>query len=371
MENLRIVALIGLPIVIFVLKLPLWWLLLLPVVFLRFTLVQEGTAKIVVRFKGFQKCVMRWKGYKLDKQWNVVKGEKIEIGGLRFVGFWPIDTNYRYKFRWQGIEMAEGREKIEFHERVIDYILVKPDVYWTKIEAAETTPPERIPIDIEWLITAKVINPYKALFEAPPNWLENILSRLNALFRAWTALKTIDEILELKKEPQKLWNEFKDDPLIKFFKEEWGIEILEGGIQIRDVNIPKEYARAAARQREMELEARGIAAETVGTVISMLAMARRRSDESIEKAEERIRKEIEKDPKLKEEFLKMAGDAMIRMMGIRGKSYVDIRVMGAQGTERMILNALAAWKRMPEKGMEEQEKPQKNNSPLFGEGRHY
>jgi hypothetical protein len=37
----------------------------------------------------------------------------------------------------------------------------------------------------------------------------------------------------------------------------------------------------------------------------------------------------------------------VRKMGIEGGAYVDIRVIGAEGIERMLLNALAAWRRMP------------------------
>jgi hypothetical protein len=311
-----------------------------------FTIVKEGTAKAVVRMGGFRKIIMAWKGFELDEEWNVKSveevGKKLHLpGGLRFIGIWPLDKIYTYKFRWRGIEIIEAREKVEFREKTIDYILVKPDVYWTKIEAAETVPPERIPLDIEFLVTAKVINPYKALFRAPPNWLENVLSRLNALFRDWVATKSLDQILQVRKKPDKIWEELgKADLVQKTFREEWGILIEEKGIQIRDVKLPPTYAEAAAREKQMEFMARGIAAETVGAVIEMMARARG-------KEPKKIKEEINKDPKMREEFLKLAQDLIVRKMGIEGGAYVDIRVIGAEGIERMLLNALAAWRRMP------------------------
>jgi hypothetical protein len=328
----------------------MWWIALIVIgtmlLLLKFTKVEEGRAKGIVRLGAFKKIVMAWKDYELDKEWNVKPvteiGKKFHLpGGLRFVGIRGLDKVYEYKFRWQGIEIVEAREKVEFREKTIDYILVKPDVYWTKIEAAETTPPERIPLDIEFLVTARVINPYKALFKAPPNWLENVLSRLNALFRDWVATKSLDEILAIRKEPEKIWEELRKSDLIqKTFKEEWGILIEENGIQIRDVKLPREYAEAAAREKQMELEAKGIAAETVGAVIAMMAKARNKEPKEIQE-------EIDKDPKMKEEFLNLAKDLIIRKMGIQGRAYLDIRVQGAEGLERMLLNALAAWKRMP------------------------
>jgi hypothetical protein len=329
----------------------MWWIIgilgtILFLACLRFTKVEEGTAKAIVRLGGFKKIVMVWSGYELDEGWNVKPvseiGKKLHLpGGLRFVGFWPFDKVYTYKFRWRGIEILEAKEKVEFREKTIDYILLKPDVYWTKIEAAETVPPERIPLDVEFLVTARVLNPYKALFKAPPNWLENILSRLNALFRDWVGTKKLDDILAIRKESQKLWQELGNTDLIqKVFKEEWGILIEENGIQIRDVTLPREYAEAAAREKQMDLEARGVAAETVGSVIAMMAKARNKKPEEIQQ-------EIDRDKNMKKEFLNLAKDLIVRKMGIDGRAYVDIRVQGAEGIERMLLNALAAWQRIP------------------------
>lgn len=320
--------------------------------FPRFTIVQEGTAKAIMRFGGFRKIVMAWRGYKLNSDWNVIQGAARELpGGLRLVGIWWLDRVYTYNFRWQGIELVEAKEKVVFHEKTIDYILVKPDTYWTKIEAAETRPPERIPLDIEWLITMKVVNPYKTLFRAPPNWVEAVLSRFNTLSRSWVGLKKLDELLELKKERPKLWNEFKDDPLLRMYRDEWGIEIEENGIEIRDIKAPSEIQEAAAAQRRAELEAEATrrkaeieaiarSAETVGTVIEMMAKSRGLKPKTIQKM-------IHKDPALQKEFLDLAKDLIVRKIGIEGGAYADIRVIGATGIERMILNALAAWKRMP------------------------
>jgi hypothetical protein len=78
-----------------------------------------------------------WKDHDVTRrEWNIKPvakiGKKLHLpGGLRLVGIWPLDKKYKYKFRWQGIEFVEGKEKVEFHEVTIDYILVKPDVYWT------------------------------------------------------------------------------------------------------------------------------------------------------------------------------------------------------------------------------------------------
>ena len=324
----------------------MWWIIGTIIViivfftFVRFTIVKEGTAKTIVRLGQFRKAVIAWEEYKLDKEWEVEKGWSVHLpGGLRFVGIWPLDKVYKYNFRWRDIQLVQGEEKVEFHEGLIDYVFVRQDVYWTELKKAETVPPERIPANIQFLVTVRITNPYKVLFRAPSNWNENLMAKINALFRDWVGRKTLDEVLSARQSSLDLLREFETDPLIaNTFKSEWGVTI--EGIQIRDVELPKEYQSAAAKEKEMDLLAKGRAAETIGTVIEMMARARGKKPQEIQQ-------EIEKNPKLRNEFLRTAHDLVIRKMGMEAGAYTDIRVTGAEGVERTILNALAVWRRMP------------------------
>jgi regulator of protease activity HflC (stomatin/prohibitin superfamily) len=87
--------------------------------------------------------------------------------------------------------------------------------------------------------------------------------------------------------------------------------------------MEKEVAEniAEAKRIKFEIEAKAIAAETIGTLIEMMAKARGK------KAKE-IQVEIEKKPELQKEFLRLAKDLIVRKMGIEGAAYVDIRVEG-------------------------------------------
>jgi regulator of protease activity HflC (stomatin/prohibitin superfamily) len=356
----------------------MWWIIgilgaVLFLACLRFTKVEEGTAKAIVRLGAFRKIVMAWKDFELDEKWNVKPvseiGKKLHLpGGLRFVGFWPLDKVYKYKFRWQGIEIVEGKEKVEFHEKTIDYILVKPDVYWTQILGAETGPvgtPERIPLDIQWLVTMRVVNPYKTLFKAPPNWVENILARLNAHFRDWVATKSLDEILALRKEPAKLLQDLKDlnrDLFEKVFEGEWGVLI--EGIQIRDVGLPAPYKEAAARRKQLELEAearrtqfeieaKARAAEIMGTVIEAVVTASGRKREEVEE-------EFRRNP---EEFYrkhKTVIDNAMTKLSMEERAYLRIETPGATGALGDLLRLIGAWQRMP-RGTQK-EKRRKNST---------
>ena len=248
--------------------------------------------------------------------------------------------------RWHDLQRTGGGEveKPVFHEEVLDYVLLRPDVYWTKVPRAETGGAERIPVDVEFLTTMQVVNPYKVIFVAPISWAENVLLRLAPVYRGLIATKPLDDLLTLRGRGDEIWNELMgvgEFNLIRdVLEKEWGIKVQEKGIQIKDIDLPRDYQDAAAAQRRQELQAGGRAAEAVGTVISMMAQARG-------KPIAEIKSEIDASSEMRQEFLNLAKDLVVRKLGIEGKSYLDIRVQGAEGLERMILNALAAWQRMP------------------------
>lgn len=296
---------------------------LFPLVF-RFTFVKEGQAKAILRLNGFKKVIMVWKGYRLDQNGNVVEGEEKRLFyGFFYIGIWPIDKIYSYDFRWRSLELIDGKEQMVPHEEEIDYIFVRPDVYWTEILEVETKPPERIPINMEILVTMRTINPFLTLFRAPSNWNENVMARLNALFRGIIGLHLADEILLFQNEPLKLLEEIRRNPLNDDILK-WGILI--EAVEIRNVGFTAQYQEALARQREAELLTRGKIAETVGALLEAMAMSQG-------KTIEQIKKEIEENSELRNSIFETSRDLIIRQMGIDAGVYGDSRwsVNGAEG----------------------------------------
>jgi len=105
----------------------------------------------------------------------------------------------------------------------------------------------------------------------------------------------------------------------------------------RLLSLPQEeFLRARAAEKEADRRA----IETVGTVIQMMARIRGEGPKEIQE-------KIKKQPDLEKEFLALSKDLVVRKLGIEGRSYLDVHVQGAEGIEKTILNALAAWKRMP------------------------
>ena len=127
-------------------------------------------------------------------------------------------------------------------------------------------------------------------------------------------------------------------------------------LTIKEIKLPRELVAAlpAPDKARLDAEAAGFVAqtrakETVGTVIQMMA-------ESRGKTPEEIRASIEADADVQREFLDLSKDLIQRRMAIDGKSFVDIRVSGAEGIEKTLLDFVAAWQRMPGGGKEKEEK---------------
>lgn len=122
-----------------------------------------------------------------------------------------------------------------------------------------------------------------------------------------------------------------------------------------DLDAPLLRARGAVQIRKREAEAAEYvrdrrAIETIGTLIQMAAKA-------TGKTAKEVQAEIVASPELRERLRAFGEDLVTRQMSIDGKALTDIRVNGADGIERTLLNIAAAWQRMP-KGAAEEEEPQ-------------
>lgn len=259
----------------------LWW-----------TFVKEGTTKIVVKGDQFNKALIQWKDYTFDKDWNVVKNGtavpedvKKEIkqgqiklynfdqeegvyreprhlfGGLRFYGFWPIKDIYIYRFTWTGVK--ENGEIDRHPTEILDYILLKSDIYWCQLVGAEEK--ELLPLTIELISTVGIKNPYKALFKIE-NWLEAVINRIKPSIRDYVA-KSGYKVLVKKKEAMggKLHDGMEN--LRKEFEEKYGVDIQK--IEVKDIKPPKEQLEATLKKwsAEREKEAIIIKAEAEATRI--------------------------------------------------------------------------------------------------------
>lgn len=216
-----------------------------------FTFIEEGTAKMVMRGGRFQKgklqggkfhkALTQWRGYVLekkdpDKEWEVVSGEEKHLfGGLRWFGFWPLDRIYKYEFEWTGLK-PDGTPKYHPPE-LLDYIMVKEDVYFIEIKQAEDK--ELLPLDVGVVLPIKVVNPYKALFKIQ-NWLEAVTSLINPAVRNMITSDTYKNLIKKQEDISKKLYE-KLESALQELKKDYGVEVRRTEIYKID---PPELLRA-------------------------------------------------------------------------------------------------------------------------------
>lgn len=169
-----------------------------------FTFVEEGTAKVIMKFDAFHRIVMQYQNCICRKEdnWEIEIPEerprKRLLGGLHGVGIPGIYSIYNYKFRWATVKtQKKPGEQVDRREETLKHIFVKDYLYLAEIYGAETK--GLVPLDISFLVTARVVNPYKALFRVH-DWANVIVARIEAYFRQYVAQIEYQDIIAKKQE---------------------------------------------------------------------------------------------------------------------------------------------------------------------------
>jgi regulator of protease activity HflC (stomatin/prohibitin superfamily) len=192
------------------------------------------------------------------------------------------------------------------------------------------------------------------------DWTEEaVLGALRVAFGEMTWMEAVINIKGITEKAEKVFKS-ADGALIRVGFSRKGIQLV-----IAEITLPSSLQQAMPdvdRQRleadAATFEAEQRATETVGTVLKMMAKSRG-------KKVEEITEEIDQDGEgLKKEFVDLSKDLVVREIALKRGAYVDIRVEGATGIEKVILNALAAWQRMPSGPLGEKPTPEEEEKPM-------
>lgn len=183
-----------------------------------FTQVKEGTVKAVMKGESFDHFLMHFKGHYLndprrgwyvnspDKpDWEVLDGEPksayagwqlhwklLERFGVYWFGMWPFYKVLEYRFEWTEPKEDESGTQVPWHRSEPTRIIyVSAFVYWLKILTAEDS--DGLPVDIHYLLTVKINNPYKARFGVT-NWLARISADTNNAGKVWAGKHSIGQM---------------------------------------------------------------------------------------------------------------------------------------------------------------------------------
>jgi regulator of protease activity HflC (stomatin/prohibitin superfamily) len=232
------------------------------------TIVREGAAKGILKFGKLSRIVMAYQGYGLTPEWKVEPGES-KKSGLRLVGIPFVHSVYKYEFRWTSFEQTEEGGKlvqkaIAHKGEILDYILVQDDVYYTFIREAETS--DMVPVDVDLLLTIRIINPYLALFRVQ-NWLEATQNQLKPVLRGYIANKKFSELITRKEGAKRELEELlikaveatdadTDETLGNYLERHYGVRIKKVGLVRIDPagERGKIYQEAASQKWEADRE---------------------------------------------------------------------------------------------------------------------
>lgn len=250
------------------------------------TFVPEGRAKMVVRGDAVMRILVQWKDHAqvsfdaadaaLRPDVTAVSprhnGDVVEYptkkrfwGGLRFYGLWPLDDMYVYNFKWTN--MTQGGEP-QPHDETMDHVLLKDDVYWATVKAAEDQ--NLLPLDVGLVLRLRVVNPYKALFKVE-NWLEVVVNMVEPSVRYVLSSKTYKDWVKLTTDlGDEIWKKLQEGDnggLVGTLRERYGIEFISLGVKSFDPSSLEsldEARRATIKMYLAEQEAERIRTEATG-----------------------------------------------------------------------------------------------------------
>lgn len=225
-----------------------------------FTIVEEGTAKIVVRAKQFRKALIQWKGYTLDKDWNVVGGKEFHIlGGIRFFGLWPLDKIYEYEFEWKGLQPDGITARPHVPEK-LKHIFLKQYVYYAQVEKAEDK--QRLPLNICYVLTIQIQNPYKALFNVH-KWLAVTLGRITPEIRNVIGQKEYKDLIkDLGGIAEQIKESITKKNIVQILLDDYGVDVKD--TKILTIDPPEVLREATLVEFKAELEKNRLTIEAEG-----------------------------------------------------------------------------------------------------------
>ena len=198
-------------------------------------------------------AIFKYKGK--NQAGNVVEGEpKVGIlqkifGSLHFF-LYPIEDVHYYFFQWTGLK--EGGEVNFRKKRALDYILLKDYAYWFK--ADKVLDKKLLPLEVEVVMTLRIINPYKALFSVE-YWLDTIISRSRPAVRDAITGDIYEKLIKKTDSVGRtIYNNLEDKGLLKEFKERYGVEIRK--TEVKEINPPEEHVKYILKEYFAKIEAK-------------------------------------------------------------------------------------------------------------------
>jgi len=238
--------------------------------------VNQPTAKFVMRAGALDKVLIQYGGHHLDDDGYIQDGDRYDssrlFGGLVLFDNPLIRSRTILRFRFGRFVLdAAGKPEHLVEERADELTLVNV-VYYLKIEEAEDQ--DRLPLDIELLVTMRVVNPQKALFDVGGrrgDFVNFILNDVAIHIRDFIEGRTYKEWNE---EPRRIGDIFLEElgvaatglrSVLEGYEREYGVVI--PNIAVRSIDPSGDEMRDITLEelrRRREADAAGVQMEFVG-----------------------------------------------------------------------------------------------------------
>lgn len=310
---------------------------------IRIVTVHESTSVI---FKYLGKAVMRvivWDGHHFDPNGKIDDGDgPTQIGSCWCIWKWGGWVFYLSPFVKPAV-YADTNEADNFGNGI--YIKLNDITPEPNVNSAETTEADgaSVPLDIKFVCTMRIVDPYKWLFVAPRSAMSEVKKRLDSLLRAWVKSGDEKHAQSVKGNGEALWAELIQTPdaqhpqalncwpTIKKIEDDWGLKIMSNSIIAQDIGYDADYQKAMQAKSLADLTADGDVQATAGRVIKTVA-------ESVGLDVSVLKKKLAKDPSLRgksaseggfKEAFAFAEDMVKRD---RSPNLSDVRIGGVDGS---------------------------------------
>ncbi len=263
--------------------------------------IQENYAVIVLKGDQYLKTLLAKKGSKVEENGDIVDKRNDDPKdsllqrwlGVHYIGIPFITKIHTWEQSWVAWKMIDGKDYQAVPEtQILRQVYLAEYPYFVKAMGVETK--DLIPFDFAFVITARVINPYKAAFVAH-DWVRQMTAMVQQAVIKYAGEKTFEEITADKALGANACVQLIENEIVTIMRESYGVKIVKTSIQgidpdskYRELTLKRTEAIRQGEALKATAEAKAEATKTEATgeanAITIKALAEAQALETKAKA---------------------------------------------------------------------------------------
>jgi len=327
--------------------------------------IDEGYFGVVVVGKGkFKKIILNYEGFGLSKDWDIVSA-KDNCCKYKDKSFWgmhwiwsPVERIYTHRLRWLKYDSIK-KISVERTERLRQTSAMP---YPFSVWVSEAEDAKRAPLNLFSVVTMKIKNPYKAIFNVTTEWIDVVTPLIQGAYVAFLKEHTFSELIKKQKALGKDLLDFMNLPntsiydeqkkrflsIIEFIEEKYGVEIIsldvmditgadkdiDAALKANALAVLKKEATitdAEAQAKKIEIIASADAKRRAAVATAFMDMLVQRTGFSIEEITTMQANEPKEFQKLFGSIIKQCNDSVAQQVSADAGSLLHILSPGGKG----------------------------------------